>query len=147
MLATAQNKDDEIQTVLKKGDEKMAHGGYGGISFGYNMIDGEAGMRIGGRAGYVMNHRLVIGFAGYGIFNGINKSSNPAPSDYSIAGGYGGLFIEPVIWHAKPVHITIPILFGGGGAGTMQDLWYNDYYYYNYNDYNGDAFLVIEPGL
>lgn len=61
----------------------------------------------------------------------------------------GGVIIEPIIWAKSPVHISIPILIGAGGAAYI-----NNYYGrhtghdldYHYTE-EADAFFVIEPGI
>lgn len=66
--------------------------------------------------------------------------------------GYGGLFIEPVLFSKKAVHFSIPLLFGAGGIGESEMRLLNidqiDNPYYNDPVYlNSDFFLVFEPGL
>jgi hypothetical protein len=103
---------------------------------------------IGGRLAWVANHRFAMGLAGQGFFNNLDKDYDyNNPGDYSLAGGYGGLFIEPIIMPNYPVHISIPVIMGVGGvAATKRDNW-EQYEYNNNYYYDSDVFLVFEPGV
>ena len=62
-----------------------------------------------------------------------------------IAGGYGGLFFEPIIMPKYPVHISVPVLVGVGGVAYAI---YNDNHDYNDNFVeDSEVFLVLEPGI
>ena len=138
-------QDDQMQTVFGSGDDKIDHGGYGAFTMGYTQIDDKDALLMGGRAGWLIDHHFTIGLAGYGFFNDINETSNYDMSRYTLAGGYGGLFLEPIIAPNFPVHVAIPILIGAGGASAFNDDYWNSYestYYYD-----GAAFFVFEPGL
>ena len=37
---------------------------------------------------------------------------------YALSGGYGGLFIEPIIFGWFPVHVSLPHFIGGGGMAS-----------------------------
>ncbi len=148
-MIQAQNKE-EMKTLFPRTNRNgnVSHGGYGAITVGYSNIDGRDAILVGGRAAWVANHRFALGLAGHGFFNNLDKSySYDNPGDYSLAGGYGGLLLEPIIMPASPVHISVPILLGVGGvAATHRDKWDN---YQNSNNYyyDNDVFLVVEPGI
>lgn len=140
----AQENQNEFKTIFKKEDGKnVSHGGYGSFSIGYTQIEGKDALQIGGRAAWILNHHFAIGVAGKSFFNNLNKTT--ATGDYYLAGGYGGIFIEPILMPSSPVHVSFPILFGVGGVSAQRgNLW--DEKYYNNNYYDTDAFLVFEPG-
>ena len=142
-LFSQENKEYEIQTLLGK---NISHGGYLGLTMGYTQINGTDALNAGGRLGWVINHRLVIGIAGNGFANSRYYYNSYMQSETMIEGGYGGLFIEPVIGSRLPVHLSFPILFGAGG------LSYNKSYYdgadpWESYTYEEDAFALIEPGV
>jgi len=149
VLITYAQDEEQMKTVFNKSDGKIDHGGYGAVTIGYSKIDGKDGMLIGGRAGWLIDHRLTLGLVGYGFFNNLQKNYDYQASEYTLAGGYGGLFLEPIILNKKPVHLTVPLIFAVGGITAMDDYWSNNYYHntYNYDYYNSDVFLVFEPGL
>ncbi len=139
----------EYKSLL--GGEEITHGGYGGLSINYSRIDGEDAVLVGARGAWVINHGIAIGIAGYGFANELEyeKTINGYPDKYILAGGYGGLLIEPIIGAFKPVHISVPILIGGGGVSYLDPYWatYDNSClpkpYYEYSD----AFFVFEPGV
>lgn len=141
-----QENKNEFKTIFNKqeGNKSISHGGYGAITLGYSQIDSKDALEIGGRAAWVVNHHLAIGIAGKGFFNNLEKTDNI--ENYFLAGGYGGLFLEPIIAPKSPVHVTFPIIFGVGGlAAKHGNVW--DDNYYNDNYYDTDVFLVFEPGV
>lgn len=64
-----------------------------------------------------------------------------------MAGGYGGLVIEPIIGAKWPVHVSIPILIGAGGVGLIRNNYLKPDWEENYYHEDVDAFFVIEPGI
>lgn len=65
--------------------------------------------------------------------------------DNNLAGGYGGIYLEPIIGPRLPVHISIPVLFGVGGITNVADHnWENNWMYDNSRE---DVFLVLEPAI
>ena len=154
MNAQDSNSNDQMKLLFPKKDksgEKMANGGYGSFSVGYTQINKQAAMVIGGRAAWIADHHFALGVAGAGFFSSIDNSYNyyEDASQYYLAGGYGGLLFEPIIAPNYPVHVSFPILVGGGGVTAANWNYSNYNYNYNYNNYyyNADAFFVFEPGV
>lgn len=121
----------EVETLFQS---QKGFGGYFGLTMGYSNINGQDALVAGGRFMFVANHYLGIGIGGKGFVT-TPMSIIDEVYTYS-AGGYGGLYLEPVILSLKPVHIAIPILIGGGGI-------YNEYIV----NYTESAFFIIEPGI
>jgi len=145
------NKSSEEYRTLFSSD-KITHGGYGAVLFNYSKIDGKDAFLAGMRGMWIMNHGIAIGVGGYGFVNDL-KYENPAgtsPEDYFLAGGYGGLVIEPIVGAKHPVHVSFPVLIGAGGVAYIRDYW-NTYPQYpdEYNYYTEDAaaYFVLEPGV
>jgi hypothetical protein len=140
----AQDNKNEFKTIFKKDEGKsVTHGGYGSIGLGYTKIDGRDAITMGGRMAWILNHHIAIGVAGNGFFNSVEKVNSPG--DYYMAGGYGGLFVEPILMPSSPVHVSFPIIFGLGGVVAKHgNVWEDQYWDDNY--YDKDAFLVFEPG-
>ena len=146
------DNDDEMKLLFhpKKENQKLANGGYGAFSVGWTQIEDKNAMIIGGRGAWIANHHFALGLAGYGFFNDFYNGGDYDPGSYFLAGGYGGLFIEPIVAPMSPVHVSFPIIFGMGGvtATPYNDMYYNHggYYYDNYY-YDTDAFFVFQPGI
>ena len=106
---TETGQGNEIKTIF--GNEH-SRGGYGAFSFGYTQINDENTYILGGKGAAIFNHYLAIGGAAYGFFN-INTYLDD--NLYTgLIGGYGGLLIEPVIFSKFPVHLSLPMILGGG---------------------------------
>lgn len=144
-LIMAQDYDSqEMGTIFSKKDR--SNGGYGAISLSYTEIDSKDAFVMGARGGWIINHSFAIGLGGYGFVNDINYN-DPFHNDlnYSLAGGYGGLFLEPILASKMPVHLSFPILFGVGGVSYIEN--HNNWDYWWNQDGLSDVFLVIEPAV
>lgn len=147
----AQEEEDrnkqEYRTLF--GGTETSNGGYGGISVNYTQIDGQDAILVGARGAWVINHSFALGIGGYGFANDVQyqKTINGYTDNFQLAGGYGGLIIEPIIGAKWPVHVSIPILIGAGGITYISPYYnsYSDPYYYY--PMEADAFFVLEPGI
>lgn len=143
----AQKNQNEYTSIFnKKKDQKIEHGGYGSIGFGYTTIDGKDALQMSFKGAWVIDHNIAIGLAGYSFVNNLEKSTNTSVNDYYLGGGYGGFFIEPIVLPNSPIHVSFPILFGAGGITSFTKTdWQNDNFDINSNDF--DVFFVFEPGV
>ena len=139
-------QNDEIRTVFSR---NRSNGGYGAFSMAYSQIDGRDAFVAGGRGAFIFDHSFAIGLAGYGFVNNFSSYYYEHPNNkLSLAGGYGGLFVEPIVAGKSPVHLSFPILFGMGGISQF------DPYYWDYweaadpvRNYDYDVYFVIEPAI
>jgi hypothetical protein len=138
-----------INTLFGKNGSKIEHGGWGGFTMGYTKIAGKDAFLSGGRGGWLIDHRFTLGLAGYGFFSNVDLDGQYQPTidNYSLGGGYGGLLLEPIIAPFRPVHISIPIIIGGGSAFVIDEMnWHGNYH--GYNDYTSyAACFVLESGI
>ena len=148
--------EQEFKTIFNgnRNNNKVVHGGYGGILMNYSQVDGKDAFLAGIRGMWLINHGIGIGIGGYGFASEIkfdqhnNNNNNVYDNDYSLAGGYGGLVIEPIIGAKHPVHVSFPVLIGAGGVSSIQEQW-TPYPVYDNQYYSEDAsaYFVIEPGV
>lgn len=134
----------DIQTLF---DPHSGSGGYGAFSIGYTRINNRDAMIMGGRGAWVIGHGFGLGMGGYGFVNDPTYNS-VNQLNYSLAGGYGGLIMEPILFGWFPVHLSFPILVGAGGvANTSYSSDWNDPYEH-WDGYleNATAFFVAEAG-
>lgn len=79
----------------------------------FGQVDDQTRALAGGEAGWVIDQRLMIGGAGYGLVNG--------GRDEVIA--YGGLVVEwQVLPPSSPIRFGVKTLIGGGTATLPADL-------------------------
>ncbi len=145
LLTYAQeNKDDEqIKTIMSKGRH---NGGYGALSFGYSQIDGKDAFLVGARGSWIVDHSFAIGLGGCGFVNDVNIDSwHNNDLNNNLAGGYGGLYLEPIVDPRLPVHLSFPVLLGVGGVANIHDRhnWNNSVF----DDSQSDVYLVLEPAV
>ncbi|PZX19147.1 hypothetical protein LX69_00814 [Breznakibacter xylanolyticus] len=122
-------------------------GGYGALNVGYTKINKLDAVQIGGRGMVVLNHSLALGLGGNGVISRPVYDVN-LKEDFEFAGGYGGFIIEPILGSMQPIHVSFPILIGGGGIGYLKH-WGDYEDDHNYENYDEDsyAFFVFEPGV
>jgi hypothetical protein len=141
--------DDTEQIRPKRSDEMItllgssnAIGGYGGLSMLYTQIDKKDAFVFGARGGAIMGHSFAIGFGGSGFVTDLFFDED-LDLDANLAGGYGGIFFEPIILPKYPVHLSIPVLIGAGGIAynSVDRRWEESWYVED-----SEAFFVVEPG-
>ncbi|MFT3740549.1 MAG: hypothetical protein QM786_17510 [Breznakibacter sp.] len=140
--------NNDMKTIFGRPDMQSI-GGYGALNVGYTKIHDLDAITIGARGAVVLNHNLALGLGGHGFVSEPTYDLNLA-EDYEFAGGYGGIYVEPIVGWRHPVHLSFPILIGAGGIGYIK-------HWGNYEDDNTDdnerydedsnAFFVIEPGV
>jgi len=144
---------EEMRTLFGDRDNKISHGGYGSISVGWTQIDSKDVLTLGGRAGWLIDHHVTLGVAGKAFMNSVyvdgywptNEGFNEG---YYLVGGYGGFFIEPIIAPHSPIHVSFPILIGGGGLALNENTWHDyDWEYDYYEPFDWDSYFVFEPGV
>jgi hypothetical protein len=147
LLAAAQEnnekENDQITTIFSKSRQ---NGGYGALSLGYTQVDGKDAFLMGARGSWIIDHSFAIGLGGCGFVNDLNHHDWLDNNlENNLAGGYGGLYLEPIIAPRLPVHISIPVLFGVGGISYISDEHNNDEWVFD--DSKSDVYLVFEPSL
>ena len=152
LVQVAQAQDDYNNQVQTLFSSHKSNGWYGAFTMGYSQIDGRDALVSGARGAFVFDQKLAIGLGGYGFVNNLDYHSyyqdNPE-QQFMLAGGYGGLIVEPIVAGRKAVHLSFPVLFGIGGVALVDNHgygwdWNFDPYYSN-TEYDNDVFFVIEP--
>ena len=132
---------EEMQSIFSG---HITSGGYGGPIVKIGEIDGETAVWIGGKGGWVINHGLVIGGAGYGLVSEVHEVEIDSTRSRRLACGYGGLMLEYIYEPYKIVHMNAGVLIGAGGVGHLYNDDDDDDYWH---ETNGDAFFALEPSL
>jgi hypothetical protein len=136
-------KSDDIQTLMGKNNTV---GGYGAISVAYTQIENRDAFVFGAKGGILMGHIFTMGLGGSGFFNDVHTDLATG-KDLSLAGGYGGVYFEPILLPRFPVHVSFPILIGAGGVAIVSVSDDGQDWSDNYKSEASDAFMVIEPGM
>lgn len=150
LTINAQNEDTkntEFKTIL---GNQSSVGGYGAFGIHFTEIEPGDGLMFNARGGVVLNHWFSAGISGSGFisdyFSDPNETINPM--ELNLAGGYGGLYIEPILLPFFPVHISLPIFGGVGGVALLENI---DDELTNSQDYDNvvtsAGFMVFEPGV
>ena len=130
-------KSREIRTLLGRNSEG---GGYSAFTAGYSVIDGKHAVLFGGRFGWIPSHSLGVGIGATGFINEFHYEPS-VDREVFLAGGYGGLYIEPILMPRYPVHLSFPVLFGAGGISYVS----KESSLNNNLIEDSEAFLIIEP--
>ncbi len=150
---------DKINTLFQKGKKhKKPHIGYFlGPEFAYTQFSGNKHVfLLGINMGVTFNHWVSVGLAGYGIVNSGNlkyytqlyDDINRKEQIANLYGGYGGLLLEFTVIPRSVVHVSFPLLIGGGGLTLMYRPDYTDKYDWGgYTNVDWDAFFVVQPGV
>lgn len=144
-----------MRTLLGN-DHELHHGGWGAPTTDYTRIMDQDALLVGGRGGWLIDHRVTLGFAGHGLVTNVENAAYDqhrrlagdalaAPSRFVM--GYGGLLIEPVVAYRSPVHISLPLIIGAGGCGyATTGALPHDFDPHTYRE-DAQAFFVVEPGI
>ncbi len=120
-------------------------GGFGAISFKATNFNNKNIVMAGIRGGWIINRSIAIGIDGYGIIPTAEFRNIDPYFNTRVVGGYGGLFIEPIVLSNKLVHVTFPVSAGAGWLGYIYD-WEDVGYSYKDDLVDGDVYWYIEPG-
>lgn len=123
------------QTLVRRNSDS---GGYGGLGFKLTYLDQQLCHVVGFRAGWIVNHLLLLGAGGYGNFQGITREIALIPTDlpapYRLSITYAGLDLGMVFFSDRAVHFGFQSLIGAGHAGYI-------------NTTEATHFFVIETSL
>ncbi len=131
-------RNNDIQTLL---GHNRTGGAYFVFTTGYSVIDDKHAVQFGGRFGWLPARSIGVGLGATGFINEYHYEP-VIGRDVFLAGGYGGLYIEPILLPKWPVHLSFPVLLGAGGISYVSKEPDRD------NNFIEDteAFLLAEPG-
>jgi hypothetical protein len=119
---------------------ELESGGFGGPVVKFTQIDEQFGLLVGGRGGWIMNHKFILGFGGYGLVNQFDSDFIFEGELLPLMMGYGGFEMEYIYLSDNLIHASVYLLLGGGGL-TFKE----------YNDWNSlkvsDNFWIAEPAV
>ncbi len=140
-ISNKKNDEKEMKTI---GGKHSHNGGFFGVNFKYTDIKDKANVMVGVKGGWIINRVLAIGFEGQGVIPSAKYSGIDPLRNVVLIGGYGGMFIEPIVFSNEVVHLTFPISGGAGWFGYSQDWDDNN----NSTDLvSDDVFWYVEPSV
>lgn len=148
MSVQAQHRSSsDIQTLIGNRGSNH-HGFYFAPVFKVSNFDGETAFLPGFKGAWTINRTVALGFEGYGLAPSITRDDIDPNSRVRPLAGYGGLFVETILHSNRLLHLTVPVMFGAGWLGYVED-WSRD----NQGSVLGDDLVddqviwVFEPGL
>ncbi|MEI6899737.1 MAG: hypothetical protein WCL00_07665 [Bacteroidota bacterium] len=153
--------DQQINTLFGKGHckIKIPVGYFIELNAAYTRFGSDDVFLPGMSAGIILNHHWTIGMTGQMVVNSgylsypgyyYNVTDQMWESAY-LHGGYGGGLLEYTLMPNSIVHVSFPLMIGGGYMG------YYDSNSNNWNTNNGkpmhhsaiteNYFFVVEPGV
>ena len=131
---------ETLEQTLISGE--IESGGFGGPVLKVTEFNGDVGLLVGGRGGWIINHTFVLGGGGYGLTTDID-----APMRYHYLNvGYGGGIVEYIVLSDKLIHFSVNTLIGAGGVNYRERYWdWDDDLDLDLDD--ADDFFVVEPGV
>lgn len=115
LLTVAPAASQDVETLF--GEEEVEHGGFGGPVLKAGPVNGTTGAFFGGRGGWIVAHRFIIGGGGYGLVNAVDALVPNATGDHRLNFGYGGLELEYISNWDRLMHWSVMVLVGAGGVG------------------------------
>jgi hypothetical protein len=119
--------------------EDIESGGFGGPVVKIGNINGESGIFVGGRGGWIINHTFVLGGGGYGLTNNVKAKVLGPYGERYLNFGYGGVELEYIAQSDRLMHFSVMTLIGGGGIG-----WRDESIRSGSNS-DTDEFFIVEP--
>jgi hypothetical protein len=155
-------QDDESEEFRTIFGNNIESGGYGAPELKLGNVNGETSLLLGGRGGWIIGHKFVLGAGGYGMATNNTFMEDPSHKPASVPAdstreirldmGYGGLLLEFIALPKKAVHLSFPVLIGAGGANLGASTYVgqsNDLgeYLATYDFIEHTGFFVFEPGV
>lgn len=148
----SQEKEAEPQNLFSAGTSVT--GWFAGLHNSYTSLNERYTFMPGFSAGVVMNRNFMLGIAARSL------SWYPESMQYTgifneavyLEGGFGGLYAEPGFFSKNLVHITFPVIMGGGQCLYRTVEEYPEVEDEGEIDYSNKTlsrspFFVVEPGI
>ncbi|MFH0988744.1 MAG: hypothetical protein V1799_01870 [bacterium] len=123
---------------------EIESGGFGGPVVKFGPVNGEFGLFVGGRGGWIINHSFILGGGGYGLVNNVKAKVPSIYGEEYLDFGYGGVEMEYIPHSNKLIHISFMTLIGAGGIGWKDK---DNAVMLNNRQRESDAFFIVEPAV
>lgn len=135
---------DDIKTI---GGGENHIGAFIAFDFKTSTFLNEQILMSGMRLGIISNRSFAIGVEGFGVLPTTQYDQIDPAQNVVLTGGYGGLFVEPILFSNQAIHFSFPVSAGAGWLGYLDstDLWDHNYDYNSNGPIDQDVFLYVEP--
>ena len=114
--STAHADPSESQPTVAQ-PRKIENGGFGAPELKLTPLAGSLGVLMGSQGGWIIDHRFVLGGAGYGLVNDVTLDRGGAARTVSF--GYGGLRPAVLLGAREDVvHFSAAAVVGAAGASV-----------------------------
>ncbi len=151
----------EVNTVFGNGRESnpVLVGYFIELNGGYSHFGHENVFLPGISMGLIFNHHWTVGLTGDFIGNpkGLHfhhlyhDSASATWRGANLYGGYGGLLLEYTLFPKSRIHLSFPLVLGGGYLYFSQQQHHNGtthtYHDWRQNFISRDHFFLMEPGI
>lgn len=143
---SAKDDSDWRQDTVLGGHRTIEQGGYGSVLLRASALNDDPALFVGGRGGWLLGHRLLLGAAGAGQVLTVHSSDaaiEEYPEGKNLEFGYGGAFVAYHFLPERLVHPTAGLLIGAGGLALsnrhFHDMNQDD------RDFAANGVFIVEP--
>ncbi len=150
--AQIENYENEVQTIF--GGGAKVTGWWVDLNNSYSKLNGQNAHLPGISGGVIMNNNFKIGFMGKSLtcHETYLQYDNIFDEPVYLVGGHGALYFEASPIDNKVVHISLPFIFGGGGAEYISKNTYPEFedegeIDYEHKHMSSSPYWIAEPGV
>ena len=152
-VATTLANSNELKTLLTFPKINTV-GIYAVPEYQFGSLAGQFTSMGGGSVMVSLNKKLSLGVSGYSNFTNFSPSQISEDPSLQLRAEFGGGKLEYTLNPNSPVHVSFPLLIGGGHASvdSAGSHGMEARHQYSYDDHhhthgNEISFLVIQPGI
>lgn len=121
--------------------QSTENGAFAGPIFEYTKLAGQSALIVGGKGGWIINKRIVLGAGYYALTSNVSSDYIDEENDQNLLldFNYGGLEFEYLVLYESRYNLTINMLMAGGGL--------NFYLNNSSKRFSGRNLLLWEPRL
>jgi len=153
-FVVAQNDYNGRETQSLLGGDSKITGWFVGIDNSFSQLNDKCAALPGFSFGMVINRSIQFGLIGksFSWHETYLKYDNVMPEACYLNGGYGGLYIDANAHAGRLIHLSFPLIIGGGGASYLSANKYpepddNGEIDYSRKELALSPFFVLEPGV
>jgi hypothetical protein len=120
----ADQDDFNPNTIFGDATKDMDHGGYGAVTMSYGKLLDYDVTFAGGRGGWVLDHKYIIGGGGYGLGTEIDVEDGDDTKKLDV--DYGGLMLGYTFNPTGLFHVQSTVLMGTGEVETYTPVYGTD---------------------